>query len=294
MDWLNYHQLLNFWLVAREGSVRQASELLHVTPASVSAQVRNLERSLGAKLLRKQGRGVAVSEVGELVAAYADDIFAKGQELQEMVRGRPPDRPLELHVGVRDIMPKFIAFRLLQPALELEQARAAGLPGRRHRAARSRLNHPQTRRRLIGHPTRPAVPSPGVLAPPRRIGCGVWATAALARKYRSSLPDSLEKAPVLLLTLDSALRRQLDRWFHDLVFAPRIVGEFAVRALMKIAGNNGLGVLAVSSVVGADVKQAYGLTRAGLAEGVEEQFYAVSVERKITHPAVLAIRQQAS
>ncbi len=121
MDWLNYHQLLNFWLVAREGSVQRASELLHVTPASVSIQVRQLERALDRKLVKKQGRGLALTEMGEQVADYAGEIFAMGRELMEMVKGRPVGRPLELRVGVRDVMSKLVAFQLLQPALRLKQ-----------------------------------------------------------------------------------------------------------------------------------------------------------------------------
>lgn len=294
MDWLNYHQLLNFWLVAREGSVRQASELLHVTPASVSTQVRNLELSLGAKLLRKQGRGVAVTEVGEQVAAYAADIFAKGQELQEMVRGCPAGRQLELRVGVRDIMPKFVAFRLLQPALELEQpVRLVCQEGDMEQLVSDLTIHKLD----VVLSDIPLDPRYRVQAYSHRLGqSGVVfvATAALARKYRSGFPDSLKTAPVLLLTPDSAVRRQLDRWFHDLGFGPQVVGEFADSSMMKIAGSKGLGLLAIPSVVESDVKQAYGLTRVGVIEGVEEQFYAVSVERKITHPGVRAIRQKAS
>ncbi len=121
MDWLNYHHLLNFWLVAREGTVQRASELLHVTPASVSIQIRQLERSLGVKLFRKQGRGLALTEMGEQVATYASEIFASGRELMEMVKGRPVGRPLELRVGIREVMPKLVAFQLLQPALQLDQ-----------------------------------------------------------------------------------------------------------------------------------------------------------------------------
>ena len=123
MDWLNYHHLLNFWLVAREGSVQLASEVLHVTPASVSVQVKQLERSLGVKLLRKKGRGLELTEMGEEVAEYASEIFATGRELMERVKRRPTGKAQELRVGIRDEMPKLVAYRLLQPALEMDQPR---------------------------------------------------------------------------------------------------------------------------------------------------------------------------
>ena len=113
MDWLNYHHLLNFWMVAREGSVQRASELLHVTPSSVSIQIRQLERALGVKLIKKQGRGIALTDVGDQVAMYAQDIFSTGRELVEMVKGRPTGRGLDLRVGIRDVMPKLVAFQLL-------------------------------------------------------------------------------------------------------------------------------------------------------------------------------------
>ncbi|MEQ8667648.1 MAG: LysR family transcriptional regulator [Pirellulales bacterium] len=290
MDWLNYHHLLNFWMVAREGSVQQASEVLHVSPASVSVQVKQLERSLGAKLLQKQGRGVALTELGQEVAAYAGDIFAKGQELVEMVQGRPLGRPLEFRVGVRDIMPKLVAFRLLQPALDLDQA--------------VRLNYregdmDQLVSELSIHKLDvvlsdiPLDPRYKIQAYSHRLGeSGVTfvAVSQLAKKYRPKFPHSLGEAPILLLTPDSFMRRQLDRWFSDIGLVPQIVGEFSDSAMMKIAGSSGLGVLAVPSVIEADVKRIYGLHRVGVPDGVEEQFYAISVERKIRHPGVLAIR----
>lgn len=122
MDWLNYHHLLNFWLVAREGSVQRASELLHVTPASVSVQIKQLERALKVQLLKKQGRGLVLTEMGEQVAGYASEIFATGRELMELVSGSPVGRPLALRVGIRDVMPKLVAFQLLQPAFHIDQS----------------------------------------------------------------------------------------------------------------------------------------------------------------------------
>ena len=117
MDWLNYHHLLNFWMVAREGSVQRASEMLSVTPASVSVQVRQLERSLGVQLFAKQGRGLVLTEMGREVLEYAEEIFSTGRELLDMVKGKPIGRPLELRVGIRDVMPKLVAYQLLQPAI---------------------------------------------------------------------------------------------------------------------------------------------------------------------------------
>jgi LysR family transcriptional activator of nhaA len=292
MDWLNYHQLLNFWLVAREGSVRRAGELLHVTPASVSIQVRKLERSLGARLLRKEGRGVALTELGTQVAGYADDIFAKGQELLEMVQGQPLGKPLVLRVGIRDTMPKLLAYRFLEPAINVGQGAVQLVC---HEGEMDQLVASLAVHKLD------VVLSDITLDPRYRIqayshrlgesGVVFVANRQLAKQHRRDFPLSLREAPMLLLTRDSAMRRQLDRWFSDLGFLPKIVGEFADSAMMKVAGERGLGVLAVPMVIEEDVRRIYGLERVGTAEGVEERFFAISVERKITHPGVLAIRQ---
>lgn len=293
MDWLNYHQLLNFWLVAREGSVQRASELLHVTPSSVSIQIRQLERAFGAKLFKKQGRGLVLTEMGQQVSVYASEIFAKGRELMELVKGRPAGKPLELRVGVRDIMPKLVAFRLLQPALELDQ------PVRLicHEGEMSQLVSDLAIHKLDVVLSDIALdPLYKIQAYSHRLGESevmVVGTKTLAKRYRRDFPSSLDGAPFLLPTENSALRRQMDRWFSDLNLVPTVCGEFADSAMMKIAGVNGLGLLAIPSMIEAEVQQIYGLQRVGVAAGVLEQFFAVSVERKIKHAGVLAIREQA-
>jgi LysR family transcriptional activator of nhaA len=291
MDWLNYHHLLNFWLVAREGSVQKASELLHVTPASVSVQIRQLERSLGVKLFEKKGRGLVLTKMGEQVAEYAADIFATGQELMQMIRGRPVGRPLELRVGVRDVMPKLVAFQILQPAFELgdsvrvicQEGEMADLIGDLsiHKldlvlsdTALDPLYKVQAYSHLLGE-----------------SDVVIVGTDALARKYAPDFPASLVDAPFLLPTENSVLRRQMDQWFSERDVMPQILGEFADSALLKIAGSRGVGLFAVPASIQADVEALYGVRFVGLAEGVREQFYAVSVERKIKHPAVVAIRE---
>ncbi len=292
MDWLNYHHLLNFWLVAREGTVQRASEMLHVTPASVSVQVRQLERSLGVRLFKKQGRGLVLTEMGEQVAAYASEIFATGRELMEMVKGRPVGRPLELRVGIREVMPKLVAYQLLQPALELSQpVRLVCQEGDMSELIADLAIH-----KLDVVLTDTALDSLyRVQAHSHRLGTSTVAivgTKELSEKYRRSFPSSLDGAPFLLPTDVSVLRRHLDRWFSDLGLTPTVRGEFADSAMIKIAGRSGLGLFAVPSIIEEEVKRLYGLHRVGIAAGIEEHFYAVSVERKIKHPGVLAIRQK--
>lgn len=255
MDWLNYHHLLNFWLVAREGSVQRASELLHVTPASVSVQIKQLERALKVQLLKKQGRGLVLTEMGEQVAEYASEIFATGRELMELVSGSPVGRPLALRVGIRDVMPKLVAFQLLQPAFHIDQSI------RLDRLGRSDVV-------IVG-------------------------TKELAKKYRDRFPESLNGAPFLLPMDNCILRRAMDQWFSERHLIPCIKGEFADSAMLKIAGRQGLGLFALPKSIQEDVTSIYGLHEVGLAVGVQEQFYAVSIGKKLKDPAVIAILEHA-
>lgn len=293
MDWLNYHQLLNFWLVAREGSVKQASETLHVTPASVSIQVRQLEQALGVKLFRKQGRNLVLTEMGEQVAEYAEDIFSTGRELMEMLKGRPVGRPMELRVGIREVMPKLVAFQLMQPALELDEPIRLVC----HEGDMGELIAELAIHKLDLVLSDTALdPLYKVQAHSHRLGTSnvvILATKELAKKYRRKFPSSLDGAPFLMPTDASVLRRQLDRWFSDLGLTPVIRGEFADSAMVKIAARSGLGLFAIPEVIEEDVKQLYGLSRVGIAEGITEEFFAVSVDRRVSHPGVLAIRNRA-
>jgi LysR family transcriptional regulator, transcriptional activator of nhaA len=289
MEWLNYHHLLNFWMVAREGSVQRASELLHVTPASVSVQVRQLEKSLGVKLFAKQGRGLVLTEMGKEVLEYAEDIFSTGRELLEMLKGKPMGKPLELRVGIRDVMPKLVAYQLLQPAI---------------------LSDPSMR--LICHEGKMAdlvadlaihkldvVLCDTALDPLYRVQAHSYKLGSsevsivghpdLAKRFRNYFPRSLDQAPFLLPTKETVLRRQLDRWFTEMNVIPSIRGEFADSAMLKIAGRNGLGLFAIPTIVEKEVRQLYGLITLGQILGIQEQFFAVSIDRKIKHPGVLAI-----
>jgi|SRR6056297_1065357 len=294
VDWLNYHHLLNFWLVAREGSVQKASEMLHVTPASVSVQVKQLERALNVQLLKKQGRGIALTEMGEQVAEYAAEIFSTGRELMEMVKGRPVGRPLELRVGIRDVMPKLVAFQLLQPALCLPQSvRLICQEGEMSKLVADLAIHKLD---VILSDTA-LDPLYKVQAYSHRLGRSdviIVGTKELAKKYHRRFPESLDGAPFLLPTENSILRRAMDQWFSDLRLTPNIKGEFADSAMLKIAGRQGLGLFAIPKRIQEDVTNIYGLHEVGLADGVQEQYYAVSIDRKLKHPAVIAIREHAN
>lgn len=293
MDWLNFHHLQNFWLVAREGSVQRASELLHVTPASVSIQVKQLERALKVKLFKKQGRGLVLTEMGEQVAEYAAEIFSTGRELLEMVKGQSAGRPQELRVGIRDVMPKLVAFRLLQPALELDESvRLICREGDMSQLVADLAIH-----KIDVILTDTALdPIYQVQAYSHRLGESdvvIMGTKELANKYRPGFPASLQGAPFLLPISSTLLRRSLDQWFAGLGIRPTIKGEFADSAMLKIAARHGLGLFASPVTIQEDVACIYGVHEVGVVAGVKERFYAISVERKLKHPAVVAIRSKA-
>lgn len=293
MDWLNYHQLLNFWLVAREGSVQKASEILHVTPSSVSTQVKQLERSLGVKLFKKKGRGLVLTDMGEEITKYANEIFSTGRELLEMVKSRPVGRPRELRVGIRDAMPKLVAYNLLQPALESDPTMRlvcyqAEMPELVADLAIHKLDVILTDTALD--------PFYKVQAYSHRLGASdvvIVGTKKLASKYSREFPASIDGAPFLMPMDTSVLRRGLDQWFNDLQLTPIVRGEFADSAMMKIAGRKGLGLFAIPVSIVDDVTAIYGLQEVGVVQGLKEQFFAVSTERKLKHPAVIAIREHA-
>ncbi|MCR9291490.1 MAG: LysR family transcriptional regulator [bacterium] len=292
MDTINYQHLLYFWMIAREGSVQGASQALHVTSASVSAQVKQLERSLGVQLLRKSGRGVELTETGEQVAEYAGEIFSKGRELLEMVRGQPLGRSRIFRVGVRDVMPKLVAFQMLQAAFESpEPLRVICHEGEMSQLVADLAVHkldvvlsdtaldPLYKLRAYSH----------LLGESEVIIVG---SPELTKSLRKPFPQSLQGAPFLLPTENSVLRRSLEQWFSDHGITPWIQAEFADSAMLKIAGRNGLGFFAIPARIEREVKSMYEVERVGAAVGVVERYYAISVERKIKHPAVLAIREK--
>ena len=289
MDWLNYHHLLNFWMVAREGSVQRASEMLHVTPASVSVQVRQLENSLGLKLFAKQGRGLVLTEMGKEVLVYAEEIFSTGRELLEMVKGKPVGRPIELRVGIRDVMPKLVAYQLLQPAMVKD-------PSMRlicHEGKMGDLIADLAIHKLDVVLSDTALdPLYRVQAHSYKLGSSdvsIFGHPELVKRYSREFPKSLHGAPFLLPTKETVLRRQLERWFSENSIVPSVRGEFADSAMLKIAGRNALGLFATASIVEKEVLEIYGLATLGQIQGIQEQFFAVSIDRKIKHPGVLAI-----
>jgi len=286
---LNYHHLRYFWAVARHGSLTRASAELHLTPQTISAQIRELEASLDEQLFDRQGRRMVLTEVGQLTYGYADEIFSTGQELIDTLRGRPTGRPIRLAVGIVDVLPKQVAHRLLQPALELGEPVRIICREARAEALLAQLALHELDVVLSDAPVPPAVQ---VRAFSHLLGeCGVklMANPRLAAKYKKGFPRCLDGAPFLLPTEDTNLRRALSRWFTTQDISPNIVGEFEDAALIKAFGQAGAGIFPAPSVEEGDVRLRYRAQSIGEAEGLLERFYAISAQRRIQHPAVAAI-----
>jgi len=292
MEWLNYHHLLYFWVVSNEGSVSRAAEILHVTPATVSIQVRELENSLGVKLFRKSGRGLALTDTGEAVFQYAKDIFALGREMVDMIKGRPVGRPLLFRVGVVEVMPKLAAYKLIEPTFRLpDKMKLVCIEGSMAQLVADLGIHKLD----VVLSDSPLDPNLKVRAFSHLLGesdIGFMGLPSLVEKYREGFPKSLNGAPFLLPTSNTNLRRSIDLWFMERQINPEIRGEFSDSAMMKIAGHSGTGLLLVPETIREDVSKMYGLHWLGRADGVKERYYALSVERKLKHPAVVAISQE--
>ncbi|MEX1075223.1 MAG: transcriptional activator NhaR [Pirellulales bacterium] len=293
MHWLNYHHLLYFWTAAREGSIAKACQRLHLTQPTVSGQIKSLERAFKAKLFQRAGRSIALTETGRLVYRYADEIFAIGRELQDAVAGRATGRGLRLVVGVADTLPKLIVHRLLQPALDLEEpVELTCIDGDPDRLLAQLALHELD----LVVSDYPANPRLGIKVFNHLLGdCGItfFATAPLARQYRRGFPGSLAGAPLLLPAGNAALRRSLDQWFDELGIRPAVRGEFSDSALLKAFGGRGEGLFVAPTAVENEVRRMYGVGIVGREERVRERFYAISAEKRLAHPAVLAITQAA-
>jgi LysR family transcriptional activator of nhaA len=293
VEWLNYHHLLYFWAVAREGSLTAASRRLHLTPQTVSAQIRALEDRLGERLLERRGRGLVLTERGRLAHEYAGRIFGLGQEMLETLRETSPDRPLTLAVGVVDVVPKLVAHRLLRPAFRL--ARPVRVTCREARSGDLLAQLAVQGLDVVLSDT-PLPPGVGVRAFNHLLGeSGVTFLAAPSHRaaLRGAFPECLDGADFLFPTEDTVLRRSLEQWFEAKGVQPRLAAEFQDSALLKVFGQEGEGVFCVPSIVEDDVIRQYGVEVVGRTADVTERFYAISGERRVKHPAVAAVIEEA-
>lgn len=290
---LNYKQLYYFWQVARVGSIARASEQLSLTPQTLSGQIGLLETALGATLFRRAGRGLELTETGRLAASYADEIFEVGAEMEQALRGGAGGRIASFRVGIADVMPKSIVYRLLAPAMALDEPLKIVC---REDRLEQLLGELAIHRLDLVLADRPMSPDMNVKGYSHKLGeCGVsfFATPRLARQYGKNFPAGLDGAPLLVPSNDTAMRGRLMRWLDRARLRPRIVGEFDDSALMKAFGKAGAGVFVAPSVIATEIEHQYEVRVLGHVAEVIEHFYAISVERRFTHPAVVAISEAA-
>ncbi len=289
MEFLNYHHLRYFWMVAREGGLRKAAEKLNLSQPTISAQISALERSVGEKLFRRSGRSLVLTEAGRRAFEVAQEIFSLGQEFMDHVRGHRVSRALRLHAGISDSVPKLLAWEILAPAFRLKEPVQVNC---REGSAEDLLGALATGRLDVVIAGEPAPPSLAVKVHSHALGfCGTafCAVPALAKRLRKGFPESLHGAPMLLPQANTAWRQLIDAWLHRQGIQPQLVAEFDDAALMKVAGAAGLGVVPVPERVLADASLRYGLARAGVAKDCRVSYFAITVQRRITHPAVSAM-----
>jgi LysR family transcriptional activator of nhaA len=290
---INYKHLHYFWVVAKQGGIARASERLHLTPQTISGQISLLEESLGEKLFTKVGRNLELTETGRLVLSYADEIFSLGGELEDALHNLPSDRPMVFKVGIAEVVPKTIAYRLLAPAMKLPN------PVRivcKENSLDDLLGELALHRIDMVIADGPIPSGLNVRGYNHFLGeCGIsfMAVPRLAKKLSKNFPQSLHGAPVLLPSEINVVQARLLKWLDGLHIYPRIVGEFDDSALMKVFGQAGSGVFIAPSAIANEVAKQYGVEIIGNTDEVREQFYAISVERRISHPAVVSITETA-
>jgi LysR family transcriptional activator of nhaA len=293
VDWLNYHHLLYFWSVVRTGSVAAASAELRLAPPTISVQIRRLEEQLGEKLLRRSGRRVVPTEMGQAVFRYADEIFSLGRELLDMIRGRPSGRPMHVIVGVADVVPKSIAHWLIEPALRLGEKVRLLCREADPEQLLAQLSRQSLDVILADAPIGPSVKVRAYNHLLGETGVSFLARAGLANAYRRRFPRSLQAAPVLLQATNTAIRRSIDQWLDSIAVRPDIVGEFEDSELLWEFGGAGHGIFSVPTVLEKHVMRLHRVKLVGRTEAARGRYYAISVERRLKHPAVVAICEAA-
>ncbi len=289
MAQLNYKHLYYFWVVANEGSIVRAAKQLHLTPQTISGQISLLESTMSCELFTKSGRNLSLTESGRLALSYANEIFALGSELQEVLLKRSAGRPLQFHVGIADVVPKLIAHRILEPALKAN----GDVKITCHEDKFDQLLADIATHKLdVIIADCPMRPGSNVRAFNHLLGeCGIafFAVSELAKKYRNDFPNSLNGAPFLLPTNTSVVRGSLMKWFDQHQIQPIVTGEFDDSALLKAFGQAGVGVFTAPAIIQEEVTRQYEVELIAETQEIKEQYYAISAERRLKHPSVLAV-----
>jgi LysR family transcriptional activator of nhaA len=290
---LNYNHLHYFWQVARQGSVAAAAEALHLTPQTISGQLRLLEQELKVELFRRAGRGLQLTAAGELTFRYADEMFSLGEELRQVLKSGGSIGLRPLVVGIVDVLPKLVSQRLLAPALALaEPVQLVCREGTLETLMAQLASH-KVDLVLADRPIGAASGGKVFSQPLGESGMSFFASQALAEKLSGEFPRSLHETPMLLPAAETYSRRLLELWFEEEAVSPRVVGEFDDSALLKTFGQLGAGVFPAPSVIEAEICQQHAVQVLGRTSSVRERYYAISVERELAHPAVRAVLEAA-
>jgi LysR family transcriptional activator of nhaA len=290
---LNYRQLHYFWVVAKTGSIVRACEQLNLTPQTISGQISLLEQTYGIELFRRVGRQLELTEAGRQTLPYAEQMFQLGGELELMLRAQPNEQQILFRVGVADVVPKSIVYRLIAPTMELSEP--LRITCREDKLERLLADLAIQRLDLVISDS-PMPSHLDIKGYSQKLGeCGIsfFATTELAALYGGDFPRSLNAAPLLIPGPETVVRSRLQRWFAEQQIQPRIVGEFDDSALMQAFGQSGSGIFIGPSVIADEVRRQYGVEVIGQTDAVSESFYAISVDRKVKHPGIVAITEGA-
>jgi LysR family transcriptional activator of nhaA len=290
---LNYRQLHYFWVVAKTGSIVRACEQLNLTPQTISGQISLLEQTYGIELFRRVGRQLELTEAGRQTLPYAEQMFQLGGELELMLRAQPNEQQILFRVGVADVVPKSIVYRLIAPTMELSEP--LRITCREDKLERLLADLAIQRLDLVISDS-PMPSHLDIKGYSQKLGeCGIsfFATTELAALYGGNFPHSLNGAPLLIPGPETVVRSRLQRWFAEQQIQPRIVGEFDDSALMQAFGQSGSGIFIGPSVIADEVRRQYGVEEIGQTDAVSESFYAISVDRKVKHPGIVAITEGA-
>jgi len=293
MRHLNYNHLLYFWAVAREGSITKATTVLHLTPQTISGQLKLLEEAVGEPLFTRAGRGLVLSEMGHLVFQYADEIFTLGEELSERIKTGTDLLPTNLRVGITNAIPKLIAMRILEPAVAQQTpVHLACKEGELEQLLSLLAIHQLDM--VISDCALPT--GTNIKAFTHTLGSsklGIFAQRNLAKKYTGKFPSSINDARFLLPATNNSVRRSLEDWFEMNNLSPKVIAEFEDSALMKAFGEEGLGLFPSPVVIKNEIESMYKSKMVGEIESVHESYFAISPERKLKNPIILEIIESA-
>jgi len=293
MNWLNYHHLKYFWMVVREGSISKASKALNLTQPTISKQLSQLEDQIGESLFKRVSNRMVLTEAGQMAYEYADEIFSLGQEFLENIRGVSQTKPKRLRVGISFVFPKLISHKILSPILDLDNKVHLFCEEDHTERLLAELSIQRLDLVLSDAPISGSV---RVKAFNHFLGdCGIsfFARRELADKIKGEFPECLNGVPFVALSHHSLSRKSLDIWLDSNNIRPNIVAEFEDSALMKVFGKDGAGVFCGPFVIRDEICKDYDVVEIGSTDEVKENFYAITVERKVKHPAVVKLAETA-